>query len=883
MKRSRHTRILLFSLTTVGSLFVFTLCIEREKSIRNQALWSSMDPLTIPFPIRYNQFQKGNIVPNPSFETGKYFYEDGQEDAFYVKGWSKIGDHVEWADMSIEPFSPGDVSDGIHAIRIQREHSDETDEMGEGIMSDYIKVIPGNYNFTFEVKLEDIRSSKTRLGTKLFDAIDIRVLYYDKNKILIDGKQYYPHIDGYLDNTFKGYPFSNFWYIDRFGWGRIRGRTYNYPFSEGDLPDNVQFVRLFFGLKGTGTMWIDNVDFRLSKWNFTTLERLKPYFDSTIIRADLVIPTPKKIKEYGTISYFKDSIGRVSKPVIIIPERPSQLTMNAARLLQTKIEGNIRHGTDNETISVEIIQGIPDPSNENTMVFSIGRTGLFMQSLTEFEVEEFREHQQSYIIDMKSDRVPVVFLAGNQPIGDYYAATTAIQLFDDEDFFFHAVSVLDYPDFTGRSYLFTPWQNENELMHDVSGIDRMSMLKFNKAYIGYGQPERIKDWYMPDDLYPNGIERVGEACRKNGAVELAMMINPYYHFEYETHVDSINPSLRYKWTHSDPESLAKLKSGFRRGLDAGARTIVLMADDFIPFENGSPKRYTLYTDEDFAAFGNLQNAHAYIINSLYEWLRIYYPQTRFEFCPPWYLNEFIDRSQGKAEQYFSDLMPEIPEEIAILWTGNTVRSLSYDMADLERYKRLIGRNPMIWDNTLYARGLETEYGGYPAMYPGKVRMCNLFEPYDVFLPEDFCEYVDNHMFVNGAASSEMYRIKYATVADFEWNTKAYNPDFSLWKVLVTQFGKEQAIMLLEFNDAYYGLTDICMKMEGGRISNRLSRQGIALTEKLHILYSGLSGALKTNPDLVHEISLRKEQVIDRFELVNKDQGILFGRDSSRRQ
>ena len=160
-------------------------------------------------------------------------------------------------------------------------------------------------------------------------------------------------------------------------------------------------------------------------------------------------------------------------------------------------------------------------------------------------------------------------------------------------------------------------------------------------------------------------------------------------------------------------------------------------------------------------------------------------------------------------------------------------------------------------------------------------MCNLFEPYDVFLPENFREYVDNHMYVNGAAFSEMYKIKYATVADFEWNTEAYDPDFSLWKVLLTQFGREQAIQLLEFNDAFYGLTDICMKIEREGISNRFSRQGEAFTEKLHILYSGLSGALKTNPELVRELSEKKEQVIDRFDLINKDQGILFGRDSSR--
>ena len=360
------------------------------------------------------------------------------------------------------------------------------------------------------------------------------------------------------------------------------------------------------------------------------------------------------------------------------------------------------------------------------------------------------------------------------------------------------------------------------------------------------------------------------------------MINPYYHFDYEMHVDSISQALRYAWTHSDPASMEKLKMAFKRGLDAGATTIMLMADGFIPHENGSPKLYTLYTDEDVITFGNLQNAHAFMINSLHQWLGIKYPGTRFEFCPPWYLNEFIDRSMGRAEPYFVDLMPKIPQEISIIWTGPTIRSLSYDKIDFEKYVRLIGRKPMIWDNTLYARSLESEYGGYAAMYPGKVRMCNLFEPYDVILPESFYQYVDGpHMYVNGSASSEFYKIKYTTVADFEWNNNAYDPDLSLWKTLLSLFGKEQAIQLLEFNDAYYGLTDVCMKIEEGSISNRLSKQGEIFSENLHILYSSLSGSLKNNQKLVRELSEKKEEIIQRFSELNISTGSLFHRDSSR--
>jgi hypothetical protein len=162
-------------------------------------------------------------------------------------------------------------------------------------------------------------------------------------------------------------------------------------------------------------------------------------------------------------------------------------------------------------------------------------------------------------------------------------------------------------------------------------------------------------------------------------------------------------------------------------------------------------------------------------------------------------------------------------------------------------------------------------------------MCNLFEPYDVQVPDNFYQYVDGpHIYMNGAASSEYYKIKYSTVADFEWNNNAYNPDLSLWKTLLVNFGKEQAKQLIMFNDAYYALMDICMKMERGNVSNRMIKQGEYLSEQMHILYSSLSSKLKDHPLLIEEIAYSKEEMIDRFSHVERSTRTLFHRDSSHR-
>jgi hypothetical protein len=341
----------------------------------------------------------------------------------------------------------------------------------------------------------------------------------------------------------------------------------------------------------------------------------------------------------------------------------------------------------------------------------------------------------------------------------------------------------------------------------------LSQYKLNKVYLGYGR--QGKRWHRPESLYLRGIEEAGRRCRDSGVMSLAMMVNPYSHLGFERPVDQLSDDLRNTWTHSDPESLEMLKRLYRPALNAGARTLMLLADDYVPHAGQNRQNYSLFTEKDKKQFVALQNAQAYVINQLKQWLDREYPGTRLEFCPPWYSNEHIDRSYGQAEYYFKDLTYQIPRDVAIIWTGPTIRSLSIDSADLYRYQSLIGRRPMVWDNTLYARNHEVaSYGGYPAHYPAKVRMCNLFEPFDTYRPRAFQKYNDGRqMYTNGPAFSEIYKIKFATVADYEWNTAAYNPELSLWKALTKTYGPSVAELLLYFNDAFYGVYEVYLRLK----------------------------------------------------------------------
>jgi len=148
-----------------------------------------------------------------------------------------------------------------------------------------------------------------------------------------------------------------------------------------------------------------------------------------------------------------------------------------------------------------------------------------------------------------------------------------------------------------------------------------------------------------------------------------------------------------------------------------------------------------------------------------------------------------------------------------------------------------------------------------------VRMCNLFEPLDADRPAGFHEFNDGrHMYVNGAADSQFYRIKHATVADYEWNTSAYIPERSLWKALVKAYGPTCAKEVLFFNEAYYGLYDVCMRMEreeGGR--EEYGRRGAIWLTRMDESLLNLQKQMIADHALVKELKEYRDRQKHRWE------------------
>ena len=854
---------------------------------------SSFKPLSVSYDLRINEFEKENLIKNSSFEKGKLTDTiDTLNSNFHLRKWEIVGEKVEWVNLHKSKYDSSEVSKGNYAIKITRTKDDikEINNEAYGILSDYIKVIPGNYLFFFDIKLENIYPAVKRLNSKIGTDIDIQIIFYDYNKQKMSSGIYYEYMDREIDNGFKGFAFSNFYYIDKFDWGKVRGRTLNYPFSEGDIPDGCRYVKIFLGLKGTGTMWVDNIDFRFSKWNFTSLERIKPFFEEEYPKTAFIIPTPQHIGEVEKIDM------KNKNAVIIIPDKPTNADISAEKLLINKLD---EHFKLIDTILIR--QSNNYKLQDSDIVFCIGKNDFYNQHYINIEQDSLTNgKKQAYKIKRIDNKI---FLTGETEIGNYYATTTLVQLFDSTTHCYHHADITDYPDFEGRSTLTKHYRNEWTVNNDTSlseeekqkeiaqlfeGIDYENSLvdyyafyKINKIYNNYASLG--KKWWEPGEYFSLLFENLNQKCSELGVINTCVMLNPYFHFGYETEEQILPDSLRDIFSHSKKEDLQKILDVYKIALDGGANTIMLCADDFIPHAGTTRGEYSLFTNQDKEQFYNIANAQNYMLNHVQKWLAQNYDEVRFELCPAPYLNQFIDYSMGSAEAFFRDLTSHLPEDIAIIWTGNTVRSLSYDEADIRRYSSHIKRKPMLWDNTPYARALEGEYGGYPAHYPGKSVMCSLFEPYDIIVPDNFSEVMDSHIYSNLGGSGEFYKIKYTTFADFTWNTKDYNPDFSLFKTLVSQYGKEQALLLLEFNDIYFKIVAIWAKTRNSlenqttkktfKIQEREIERGNSLINSLSENFSQIKEKIHTNNKLLHELEEIMNKKSKQFQEIIKDDNV----------
>jgi hypothetical protein len=800
-------------------LIILAGCAREDKPTINKAVWSSRDPFNIPYKKRINEFREGNRIVNPSFERGRFFNDN--LGTFEVNGWREIGEDIEWVNITKPEYDSSEVKSGIHSIKIKRKRVSEVEERGVGIMSDYIKVFPGNYKLNYHIRLENICSNKERLGSRLMDAINIRILYYDKNKIRIDGNARIPGKGKMFDNEFKSVPFSGFWTIDSLGWIKSRGISHKYPFSDGDIPDNTRYVRIFFGLKGTGTLWIDDVSFEFSKENFTLLEKAQFWTDTIFRPADLLIPEPKFISSKTKLTYY-DAKNSSRKPLIVVPQNADALTIRTARMVRNKLKGKISGLLSGEQLSIPIVRQVHEQSIQNrSLVFSIGKNFITNRYYDHLPFQKIEGKKQGYFIHRLNDTTNIIALSGNTSTGNFYAARTLLQLLDKEKMIYHHANIIDFPDFNHRGIIYNWNKNESQ-----ENLEFLANNRINGVYVNGNKKNTIQ--------IQQGLEKVSYDSGKGILYQPGFSVNPLKYNKQK------NPNY-----FSVPESRKNIRNLLRICRKNSINNLLIRLDNTFKQKDSCSCLFALDTYNQEINRHSILDFHSEFIKDVYNQIG---NESRLAFLLPWHNNNCIIRSHGAGEVFLDELSGKIGDETSFVWTGPVDQAFIIDETETRYIQKRYGEKPVFLTSSINPISKDT----FLNHYPGKARMASIFNHFNLHLPDSFHLLTAGRFIADLNLESSLHKIGLMTLSDYLWNSSEFKPVQTLMKVLIAKYGKDTAFELIRLNEAYYGLYEMYGKIKTEENKRKFLRSAESFKNRFSRIMKNLQEELE-NSSILSEL------------------------------
>jgi hypothetical protein len=316
------------------------------------------------------------------------------------------------------------------------------------------------------------------------------------------------------------------------------------------------------------------------------------------------------------------------------------------------------------------------------------------------------------------------------------------------------VVISDFPSFPERGivegFYGVPWSHQ----------DRVDILRFE------GQHGMNVYYYAPkDDPYHRKLWR--DPYPADEMKRLAELVKAS-HANFVDFCFAISPGL--SMTYSSDENFRALTSKLDSVGKLGVSCYALFLDD-VPPELQSPA--------DQARFKTLAEAHVYLVNKLGRRLKSQSAENRLTVTPTVYTNEWGSRD------YIKELGAGVNPGVNIVWTGTQVVSPAITFAQAREWGRFLGRKPLLWDN-------------FPV---------NDEHPWRVFLGPLRNRDANLPVAVEGLLSNPMNQshasmIALETVADYLWNSQAYDPTKSQRHAVESQFGKKAFQLLAAFLRTY---------------------------------------------------------------------------------
>lgn len=270
------------------------------------------------------------------------------------------------------------------------------------------------------------------------------------------------------------------------------------------------------------------------------------------------------------------------------------------------------------------------------------------------------------------------------------------------------------------------------------------------------------------------------------------------------------PGLTIRYTSED--DVKAMCDKYAQVYSFGVRRFGLLLDD-IP---DVPKY-----DEDKAAYPRLVDAHIYLANRAYDFLKRLDPENTLIVCPTQYWGDF-------AGEYVSALGKGVPADCEIFFTGKQICSEKLTREESETFLAATGHRPTYWDNyPVNDAEMVDEFHISPLTGRGAdlFRCCAGL----IFNPMEF---------------GESSLISLITAAEYAWDNAGYDPQASYERAVTEVLGAQYVAPMKIFSDFCY---KSCLTRHGHhfRYDAPSGFNSAYAAEKKH---GGLSGYLRSALD-----------------------------------
>ena len=413
-----------------------------------------------------------------------------------------------------------------------------------------------------------------------------------------------------------------------------------------------------------------------------------------------------------------------------------------------------RRGADEDAPDTPVTIWVGGPS-ENPASVSV------LESLNTEGPDELGEEGYVLVTDVDPNGRKQIVLAGHDPAGTFYAAQTFRQMIKERPgrAGVPSVEIRDWPDMPIRGaiegFYGPPWSHE----------DRLNQLEF------YGEHKMNAYIYAPkDDPYHR------EKWREPYPDEALMGLQELVDKAKEEHINftfAISPGNTICF--SDDHDFEALLDKAEAVWDLGVRSFAIFLDDIDP---------SLRCAQDIEKFGKDRNppasAQAYLLNRFNsEFIQTHEGAERLITVP----TEYPQPGPSPDREEFA---AQVDPDVIVQCTGIGVVAPTITTEDAEKIHGIFKHDLLIWDN-------------YPVNDYDRNR---LFLHPIVGRDPNLTEHGVIGLTANPMNEAEASKIPLYTIADYVWNSTAYDPDES-WERSILDFGGEAAAALRTFAEQSY--------------------------------------------------------------------------------